>query len=489
MRRVLAISFAILVVMLATRGVMAQDAEQSVSDRLLEILKERQIISGDEYGELKGLATEMQTERAELNTRLGDLDRSITEYLAKDDEALGSNVTYQVGNGFTFATQDGMFALTVGGMFKFMYQGINRDRNPFGCIDGCNDYMYAQVDPYYDDVTRRDVNNFWLDNRFHFQGHAFDPNLTYYFEFMAGSYVGLFEGWVNYNVCDWFNVKGGLQRVPTGRQALIHQSDLEFGNRAWESIDSYGVNAGLAVPAVEDRWRIDDNYYYYYDEYDMAIGVNQQLGVSIWNVYEDMFKILGEEGFALEYSMGIYNGDLAYNNNWVSPAFRLAIHPFGYVPYVEGDWTSSANPKFALGVNYGNDVGVPHLNERTSFYSWDAVLVWSGLYLTGEWHLDTYKSETASKEKQRSWFLQGGFMVLPQELELLIRYTTRGAPLAWQGEVMKTEEWSGGVAYYFEGHHLKGILEFGQQKTELASNADLKDPKIGFFRITFQLEW
>ena len=38
MRRVLAISLAILVVTLATRGVMAQDAEQSVSDRLLEIL-------------------------------------------------------------------------------------------------------------------------------------------------------------------------------------------------------------------------------------------------------------------------------------------------------------------------------------------------------------------------------------------------------------------------------------------------------------------
>ena len=487
MRRVLAISFAILVVMLATRGVMAQDAEQSVSDRLLEILKERQIISGDEYGELKGLATEMQTERAELNTRLGDLDRSITEYLAKDDEALGSNVTYQVGNGFTFATQDGMFALTVGGMFKFMYQGINRDRNPFGCIDGCDDYVYAQVDSMYD-VNRRDVNNFWLDNRFHFQGHAFDPNLTYYFEFMAGDYVGLFEGWVNYNVCDWFDVKAGLQRVPTGRQALIHQSDLTFGNRAWESIDSWGVNAGLAVPPVGDRWRIDDDMYYY-DDYDMVVGVNQQLGISIWNVYEDLFEILGEEGMALEYQMGIYNGDLAYNNNWVAPAFRLAIHPFGYVPYVESDWTSSADPKFALGVNYGSDVGVPHMNERTSFYSWDAVLVWSGLYLTGEWHLDTYKSKAVSKEKQRSWFLQGGFMVLPQELELMVRYTTRGAPLAWQGEVMKSEEWSGGVAYYFEGHHLKGILEIGQQQTELASSANLKDPKIGFFRITFQLEW
>jgi hypothetical protein len=307
---------------------------------------------------------------------------------------------------------------------------------------------------------------------------------------MAGDYVGLFEGWVNYNVCDWFNVKAGLQRVPTGRQALIHQSDLEFGNRAWESIDSYGVNAGLAVPPVADRDRID-GMYYYYDGYlpDNAIGVDQQMGVSIWNVYEDIFQLMGPEGFAAEYSMGIYNGNLAYNNNWVSPAFRLAIHPFGYLPYVEGDWTSSADPKLAIGVNYGNDVGTPDMGARTTFYSWDAALTWSGLYLTGEWHLDTYKSKTVAMEKQRSWFLQAGFMVLPQELELLVRYTTRGAPLAWQGEVKDTEEWSGGVAYYFEGHNMKGILEVGQQKTNLANSVALDDPKIGFIRLTFQLEW
>ena len=209
MRRVLAISFAILVVMLATRGVMAQDAEQSVSDRLLEILQERQIISSDEYGELKGLATEMQEERAELNTRLGDLDRSITEYLAKDGDALGSNVTYQVGNGFTFATQDGRFALTIGGMFKFMYQFVDRERNPMGCND-FDDYYYDMDNT----LDRRDVNNFSLDNRFHFQGHAFDPNLSYYFEFMASDSVGLFEGWVNYNWCDWTNIKVGL--IPRG---------------------------------------------------------------------------------------------------------------------------------------------------------------------------------------------------------------------------------------------------------------------------------
>ncbi len=471
MRRVLVISLAIMVVMLATRGVMAQDAEQSVSDRLLEILQERQIISSDEYGELKGLATEMQDERAELNTRLGDLDRSITEYLAKDGDALGSNVTYQVGNGFTFATQDGRFALTIGGMFKFMYQFVDRERNPMGCND-FDDYYYDMDNT----LDRRDVNNFSLDNRFHFQGHAFDPNLSYYFEFMASDYVGLFEGWVNYNYCDWTNIKVGLQRVPTGRQALIHQSDLSFGNRAFESMNDFGVNADFVIPSVNDMG-------------DM--GVTQDLGISLWNLYEDMFgvNLMGDEGMALEYSMGIYNGGLAVNNNWFASAFRLAFYPFGYIPYVEGDWTSSSAPKFGIGVNYGTDVGVPHETERTSFYSWDGVMTWSGLYLTGEWHLDSYKSDSVSKMKQRSWFVEAGFMVLPQELELMVRYAARGAPQQWNDEADQTTEWSFGAAYYFEGHHLKTILEIGQQDTELEGSGPIDDPEIFFFRLTFQLEW
>ena len=519
MRRVLVISLAMLVVMLATRGVMAQDAEQSVSDRLLEILKERQIISSDEYGDLKGLATEMQDERAELNTRLGDLDRSITEYLAKDGDALGSNVTYQVGNGFTFATQDGRFALTIGGMFKFGFQTVDRDRNPYGCRGDMEDLSEdldlpdddASLEEIFDFVDellgggdddddgletlgRRDVNNFDLDNRFHFQGHAFDPNLTFYFEFMASEGVSLFEGWVNYNYCDWVNVKGGQQRIPTGRQALIHQSDLTFGNRAFQSMDSYAVNAGYVTNSVSYANGLDMN----------GLGVDQSLGISLWNVYEDMFGVdlMGTDGMALEYSMGIYNGQLAYNNNWVAPAFRLAFYPFGYMPYVEGDWTSSASPKFGLGVNYGTDTGVPHTNERTSFYSWDAVMTWSGLYLTGEWHVDTYKSKLVSKETQRSWFVEAGFMVLPQELELMVRYATRGAPTQWRSGLdvgdpglEQTNEWSFGAAYYFEGHHLKGILEIGQQETELTNNTEpgkvgkIDDPESFFIRLTFQLEW
>ena len=52
MRRVFAIGLAILVVMIATQGAVAQDG-QTANDKLLKILKDRQIISDKEYAELK----------------------------------------------------------------------------------------------------------------------------------------------------------------------------------------------------------------------------------------------------------------------------------------------------------------------------------------------------------------------------------------------------------------------------------------------------
>jgi hypothetical protein len=403
---------------------------------------------------------------------LGDLDRSISEYLAKDGDALGANVTYQVGNGFTFATQDGRFALTIGGFFQFWYQGYDRDRNPFGCCDGYDEMYYGGG------LDRRDVNQFDMDFRWHFQGHAFDPNLTYYFEFAIDyeGWVGLYEGYVDYNVCDWFNVRAGQQRLPLGRQALVHETDLSFGNRAFEGVNDYNLNNGFTVGSDEG----------------MDYGVYRDLGVMIYKMYEDLFdvKVMGDEGMAFEYMIGIWNGELAQDNNWMAMALRWAYYPFGAIPYVESDWTSSANPKFGIGMSFASDQGTPGGNERMQFYGWDAVMTWSGLYLTGEWQRTkfvNYDGNNGDNGKIRQWFVEAGFMVLPQELELMIRYVKQGAGAGV--DPSKTEEWSGGVAYYFEGHNLKGILEVGQQQTDSPSGSDLKDAEAFFFRLTFQLEW
>ena len=183
MRRCLAIGLAILILALGARGVAAQDDGQSVSDRLLEILKQRQIISGDEYSELKGLASKMEDDNADLSRRLGELDRSIADYLAKgeDDEYNRAHVAYRKGSGFQFATADGMFELNLGGFFLFSYTGWDMGRK------NGSGYRYAGVkssdsdngvdSPRLDQNDFRfgdDTNNFAVEEtRFHFFGNAF----------------------------------------------------------------------------------------------------------------------------------------------------------------------------------------------------------------------------------------------------------------------------------------------------------------------------
>jgi hypothetical protein len=488
MRRVLAIGLAIVIVMIASRGVVAQEAD-SVSDRLLEILKDRQIITNDEFGELKGLAAEMKEDRADMDRRLGDLDRSIADYLAEGGDATAAGVTYTVGNGFAFTTSDNLFSLNLGGMFQFWYEGWNGDRNS---------------DKYVNDSHKRDTNNFYANARFHFFGHAFTPDLKYYFEYVAegtegyeeyseyrgeyetsdydyydvyygrsGGGVYLFEGYVDYNFCNWTNIRAGQFRMPLGRQSLIHASDLTMATRA------------IHDPVID-------------------------VGLMLHNLYSDVF---GVEGFAAEYMMGLFDGSLASNNSWVAPAMRLAVYPLGAIPYVEGDWTASGDPKIGIGAAYAYDrARLATGSQYASFWGVDGVLTWNGLYLTGEWQRvkedRTGMSSYYPSSKVRNWFVQAGFMAMPSQLELFLRYAKMGTPRGgesftafWDmgmasGSFDNTVEWSVGAAYYFEGHPLKVIVqvvswerEFDGTYTHGSQTSKLDDDSWLGFIVTFQLEW
>jgi hypothetical protein len=483
MRRVLAIGLAIVVVMIASRGVVAQEAD-SVSDRLLEILKDRQIISNDEFGELKGLAAEMKEDRVDMDRRLGDLDRSIADYLAEGGDATAAGVTYTVGNGFAFTTSDNLFSLNLGGMFQFWYEAWEGDRNP---------------DKYAEDSHKRDTNNFYSDARFHFFGHAFTPDLKYYFEYVAessssymderyvydeadmdgyyetsygrsGGGVYLFEGYVDYNLCNWTNIRAGQFRMPVGRQSLIHASDLTLATRA------------ILDPVVD-------------------------VGVMAHNMYTDMF---GVDGLAAEYMLGLFDGVLSSGNSWVAPAMRLVVYPFGPVGYVEGDWEAAADPKIGIGASYAYDKArLATGHEYMSFWGVDGVLTWNGLYLTGEWQRIKNDETGSSAMKVRNWFVQAGFMAMPSELELFLRYSKMGTPKggesfysSWDygsasGTYDNTVEWSIGAAYYFEGHPLKVIVQVvswdreydGTYTGPFSGTKKLDDDTWFGFIVTFQLEW
>ena len=512
MRRVFAIGLAILGVMIATQGAVAQDG-QTANDKLLKILKDRQIISDKEYAELK---TEMLQEQTEADRRLGDLDRSIADYLAKEGDAIGGNVTYtkSVGygaatgerNGFGFASTDGLFSLNLGGLFSFEYMAIDRDRDEWG----------SDLNDGDDDFSKRDSQNLTLTQvRWHFSGHAFDPALTYFMEF--GSWYGsevttrelclpdgqgachdggctedsfeteLLEAWVNYNICDWTNVKVGRQKVPLTRQWQVHQSDLQFGRRALP----FNRNVERALTQDADGNDIYDAL----NLWDNCCGSEYDEGLMFWDVLDVPWFGDPFDEFKFEYAVGIFDGKFAHSGSWFMPVFRGAIYPLGYVDYVESDWRQSDDPTFGFGAYYSYDQGPEHSDRMQSMYGYDFVMKWYGVFLTAEWMRCKDDARDFDSRRTRAWYVQLSYMALPNEVEVMFRYGRVAYPWNSGGVGTSipdyTSEWSVGAAYYWESHNLKALFEIGQTSTDWDEfhGEDREDIDVFFARLMFQLEW
>ncbi|MCU0724490.1 MAG: OprO/OprP family phosphate-selective porin [Planctomycetes bacterium] len=532
MRRCLAIGLAVLVLTLGARGVSAQDDGQSASDRLLEILKERQIISESEYSELKGLASKMEAEDTEISRRLGELDRSISDYLSKGDdkEYNRAHVSYRKGQGFQFATADGLFELNLGGFFLFTYTGMDMGRMNYSYryetqspISSGSEYLSPRMDSkdyrFGDDTNNFDVQ----ENRIHLFGHAFMKDLTYFVEFdgagesssvseqlsdypngyidQAGyfysysrggydhdSSVELLEAWVNYDHCGYFEVKFGQFKPPTDRNFLIHESDLAFPERC----------------LVNDMFSLQ-----------------RDVGVQIHDMRE--FKA-ADMTMAYDYSFGVFNGEgtgASYNdNNRVGYSGRATFYPLGYLPYTESDFACSEDPKVAMGFWYGShkaDIYKPQTfgeRIRNTMTSWgfDATAVWQGFYVTAEYlRREVYTDQKRmyytdgnghERTKNSGGFVQAGYFIKDLSLEVLGRlavthitddpsydtpfYQDNSSYYSNRVWVNEVSELSLGLAYYFSGHDWKVTFDMGKVRVDFKH---MKDEINDYVRLAFWLNW
>jgi hypothetical protein len=517
MRSYLAIGLAVLILGIGAQTAMAQDGGQSASDRLLDILKERQIISEDEYAELRGLASKMEEENAELGQRLTELDRSVSDYLAKDGEDIRGNMTYNKGKGFRFFTHDGNFELNLGGFFLFTYTGWDMDRRAFderyyyniGGKESYTDdeYLYPRMDESKYRWSK-DTNNFDVQElRVHFGGHAFWNTLKYFVELNLDSessdgdsmYNGqsaypypqealytysaprssggadLLDAWVDYDWCGYTNFRLGQMRVPTGRQFLVHESDLAFPQRH----------------VVSDLFHL-----------------RRDVGVMAHDMRE--FK-MGDQTMAYDYMAGVFNGEgegSSYNDsNRLAYAGRFTIYPMGYVDYTESDFNCS-DLKMGFGGWYANhkpdNYEPAWSNERVTAgmytYGLDGVMVFKGFYLTGEWmkrHLDVERKNMPSTghytSRNHGWYAQAGYMIPEYNLEVLGRYGQAkmvDQPYdlffidnPWINEIV---EYAVGLAYYFDGHDFKVTLDLGRMLVDFKDDSDETNDYI---RLAFWLNW
>lgn len=518
MRKYFAIGLTALILAIGAQSVMAQDGGQTASDRLLDILKERQIISEQEYAELRGLASKMEEENADLGRRLTELDRSVSDYLAKEGDDVRGNMTYNKGKGFRFFTHDGNFELNLGGFFLFTYTGWDMDHRTYderylGARGGKgsssdDEYLYPRMDEskfrWNDDTNNFDVQEL----RVHFGGHAFWSTLKYFVELELDadsgpgsatyepsdiypypqdamySYTGgrssgavdLLDAWVDYDWCGYTNFRIGQMRVPTGRQFLVHESDLAF----------------------PQRHIVSDLFHFRRDVGVMAHDMNE-------------FKV-GDQTMAYDYMAGVFNGEgeeSSYNdNNRLAYSMRFSLYPMGYVDYVESDFACS-DFKFGVGGWYGHhkaDYYQPQVfSERitNSMYSYgiDGVMVYKGFYLTGEWmkrHIDTERQRVGPEghyvSRNHGWYAQAGYMIPEYNLEILGRYgQARLVDAAYDlytfdtsGYINEIVEYAVGLAYYFDGHDFKVTLDLGRMNVDFKGEDDEQNE---YLRLAFWLNW
>jgi hypothetical protein len=178
------------------------------------------------------------------------------------------------------------------------------------------------------------------------------------------------------------------------------------------------------------------------------------------------------------------------NDDGLLYAGRLAVNPFGALPYSEADLRPCPErDKFlmAVGVNtyYHQD------NNRSAtlgnFDDWgvgaDVAAAWRGLFFLAEAH---YRNDAQPNANDNldvfGWTAQLGYMIVPQKFEIGVRY----AEVDWDGSSAgalptvptnsASREAMVVLGYYWHEHNMKLQFDFGRAETHLAAEANGPNP-------------
>jgi hypothetical protein len=448
MRRVFAISLTIAAVMFMAGGVMAQETQQDGNNHLLQILKDRNILTDQEFQEIKG---QLAQERSEVDQQLSALDRSLADYLAKAGTATGGNGSYVQNRGVTFTSGDGMWSIYFGGLFQFGYayetgDFVNNSTGGFGVFENRLDFGGTIFDEKMTFYVQIDAQS-WLDYN----------TYGYYDQSYMGDYgFWLRDAYLNYAWGADAQIKLGQFKVPYGRQALVDQSDRAFGH----------------LNLVSDYFR--------------SMNAGRDVGIMFHNV-ADMDD--NTDGMKLEWNVGLWNGnggnltDSYPGDHYLMYGARVALYPMGYIPYVEGDWNGTDDVRFGIGGSVFVDewlAPAPQDNPKDTFWQIDGVLTWGGLYFTGEyfsWNYDNGSSDWTDT----GWYIQAGYFVMPGEFEILGRYG-----MIDYDDNDQESEWALGAAYYLNGHEWKVLAEIARYTWDPDNGSSEDGWRLGF---GIQADW
>lgn len=337
---------------------------------------------------------------------------------------------YKIGKGFTFASADDKFQLSLGGRLQARYT-------------------------FTDKELERDSSE-WRVRRMKLfmSGHAYTKDLTYKLQVNfadGGSSKILEDAWLNYKVLGMneFQIQAGQDKVQFARQEITSSGAQQFVDRSLAT-DTFkaGRDTGLMLHGKIEK------------------------GLLVYNL-----GIYGGAGQSLmrDSKTGATNAN-AY-------AARLAVNPLGEMDYSEADLNHSEKPLVSVGANYyhntlkrdtgtgssakleannvnfaGKWLGASNFSAGESVAidtaGLDVAFKWLGGSAQAEYFLGQADGKDSDKtQRAHGFYAQAGYFLVPRHLEVAARYSYVD-PDRDKGNDLKSEV-QGAVSYYFNKHNLK----------------------------------
>lgn len=422
-------------VVAATAIVLMASAHQAAAKTLEDVLKEKGVISEADYKEVMK----------------------------------SKPLSYKLGKGFTFSSDDEKFQLSIGGRLQARYSFLDRDQ------DSGNSTQVQDVSQWQ--IRRMKI---WMG------GHAYTKDLTYLLQVDAtqtsstpssgtGNAGAKFidHAYLNYRVIDEFQVLVGQTKVPFGRQWLTSSGALSFVDR---SIASDAFRPG----------------------YDIGVKLNGKIAKGLVN-----------------YDLGGYGGKgqgITSGTNDNSLAARIAFNPLGDLAYSEADLEPTAKPLVSVGANYFYDRlqytrgataaastfettnqnfmssngwltsgsafrrGMQSEKVAVNLFGVDTAFKWMGAYAVAEYLLGQAEGDHSSAIlRAQGYFLQAGYCVIPKTLEVAVRWSYVD-PDRDAANDLRTEL-GGAVSYYFNKHNLKlqgDVINLHTQRTATVQTDEMQ---------------
>jgi phosphate-selective porin OprO and OprP len=340
-------------------------------------------------------------------------------------------VDYKLGKGFTLTSPDEKFQLSLGGRLQARYT-----------------YLDGEVNKITPDSGKFEVKRMkmWMS------GYAYTKDLTYLLQVdfaQGGSTKIIDHAYLNYRIIDEIQILAGQTKVPFGRQWLNSSGGQQFVDRSTAS----------------DFFR---------PGYDTGVKLNGELMKGL-ATYE--FGVYGGAG---QSATRATTGD----NIASAIAARVSVNPFGKMGYSsESDVDNTPKPLLSVGASYyGNTLnktastfetnnitlagangwlgkGIAALGTTTEkvavdTYGVDAAFKWRGLSAQAEYLNGEAEGQTGRKHlRADGYYAQVGYFVLPQSLELALRYSFVDPNIRLSNNhIVDT---SGAISYFFNKQSLK----------------------------------